>query len=251
MQGTGTQAALNISPDPLDFGNQGVGTTSTAASVTLSNPGTADLGVTSVTVASAPFAVAGGSCGVAPFTVLAGASCTIDYTFAPTVTGAANQVISIASNAPGSPASFDLQGNGTEATVSLDTNSISFQVEFGGTATATVNVTNVGDADLTISDIADLADPFSFAGGTCFATPTTLAPAGSCSIHVGFDPGAASGTFLDSFDIVSNAASSPDTVPVSGVSGAAVAIPTLRRSGLVLLILAMVALGGAALRRSP
>ena len=110
-------------------------------------------------------------------------------------------------------------------------------------------MTNTGSADLTITDIADLAFPFSFDGGTCFTTPTTLAPSESCSISVTFAPGAVSGTFLDSFDIVSNAASSPDTVTVQGVAGAAVAIPTLGRNGLVLLMLIMVAIGGLVMRR--
>ena len=249
LQGNGTQATLTVTPDPLDFGDQEVGTTSAASTVTLANGGSADLNVSALDAAAAPFAVAGGSCGAAPFTIGAGASCTIDYTFAPTATGAASQSISVTSNSATSPDSFTLQGNGTEAIVSLDLGSLSLQVDFGGTASATVNVTNTGSADLTITDIADLAFPFSFDGGTCFTTPTTLAPSESCSISVTFAPGAVSGTFLDSFDIVSNAASSSDTVTVQGVAGAAVVIPTLGRNGLVLLMLIMVAIGGLVMRR--
>ncbi len=249
LRGNGTQAGLAIAPNPQDFGDQEVGTTSAAASVTLTNSGSADLDVSSVSAAAAPFADAGGSCGSAPFTITAGASCTLDYTFSPTATGAASQSISVASNAPSSPDSFSLEGNGTEAVVSIDTGSVSLQVDFGGTASATVNVTNSGSADLTISDIADLAFPFSFDGGSCFAVPTTLAAGESCSIDVLFDPGTVSGSFLDSFDIDSNAASSPDTVTVQGTAGDAVAIPTLDRTGLLLLALLMLSIGGLVVRR--
>ncbi|MBY6205680.1 choice-of-anchor D domain-containing protein [Halomonas denitrificans] len=250
LQGNGTQATLTVSPNPQDFGDQEVGTTSPASTVTLSNGGSADLDVSAVDAAAAPFAVAGGSCGAAPFTVPAGGSCTIDYTFAPTTTGAASQSITVTSNSATSPDSFTLEGNGTEAVVTLDVTSLSLQVDFGGSATATVNVTNDGAADLTISDIADLAFPFSFDGGSCFAVPTTLVPGESCSIDVLFDPGTVSGSFLDSFDIVSNAASSPDTVTLQGTAGDAIAIPALDRTGLILLALLMISIGGLVVRRA-
>ncbi|TVR95707.1 MAG: choice-of-anchor D domain-containing protein [Wenzhouxiangellaceae bacterium] len=103
---------LQISPVVLDFGDQLLGSSSAPASITLENTGTADAEISSVTAASAPFAVVGGSCGTAPFTLTVGSACTLDFVFTPTAIGAASQNIIVASNAPSSPDSIELVGNG-------------------------------------------------------------------------------------------------------------------------------------------
>ncbi len=106
----------------------------------------------------------------------------------------------------------------------------------------TVTVTNTGTADLVIDQVTEPEAPFSLAGGTCLPS-ATVAPGESCTIDVMFDPGQTEGTYMSSFDIISNAASSPDTVTVQGVGEPIFAIPALNRIGLVLLglMLAMVA----------
>mgnify|MGYP000434847302 CR=1 FL=1 len=57
-------AVLSINPTSIDFGGQGVGSTSAASTVTLSNTGNAPLTVNPLTAAVAPFARAGGTCTV-------------------------------------------------------------------------------------------------------------------------------------------------------------------------------------------
>ena len=104
--------ALTITPTTADFGTQIVGTTSAPQSVTFANTGGSSLDITSITAAAAPFARSGGSCGAGPtITIAAGTSCTIDYTFSPTNSGAANQALVVTANAPGG-GTINLIGNG-------------------------------------------------------------------------------------------------------------------------------------------
>ena len=100
---TGGTGNLTISPAALDFGTVLVGSTSAAQAVTLTNDGTGALDVTALTAATSPFARSGGTCSATvPFTLAAGASCTLLYTFAPTGEAAANQVLTVTTNVPSS-----------------------------------------------------------------------------------------------------------------------------------------------------
>jgi hypothetical protein len=122
-----------------------------------------------------------------------------------------------------------------QANLSLDTAALNFgTLPAGGSGSATVTVTNNGSGDLTISAITAPAAPFAITGGTCTGVPVTLPPATGCTITVGFAPVGAVGVFNGSFDIQSNAPSSPDTVSLSGAVEA-VAVPGLHGWGLGLL----------------
>ncbi len=237
------QTDLALSSNIIDFGNQLVGTSSAGQSVTVENIGAVDLTVSALSAPSAPFAADGGTCGTAPFTLAPTESCTLTYTFSPMATGAAEDTVTLTSNASSSPDTFDLAGNGVQPGLSLDTTALSFNALPGELDTATVTVSNDGNADLEIDGIASLAAPFSFDGGSCFPIPATLLPGAECTINVTFAPGAA-GTFNDAFDITSDATSSPDTVTVQGNSQQLIAVPALGRFGLLLMALALMIAGG-------
>ena len=112
---------LTITPAALDFGSLLVGTTSAAQAVTLTNDGTAALDVTTLTAATAPFARSGGTCSLTtPFTLNAGASCTLQYTYSPTSAAAANQVLTVATNVP-STGTISLTGAGLASSVPVPT----------------------------------------------------------------------------------------------------------------------------------
>ena len=150
------QGHLTISPANVAFGNQTVGTTSAPRTVTLGNDGNAALDVTTLTPAAAPFARAGGTCTATPISIAAGTSCTLVYTFAPTVLGTANQTLTVSANAPGS-GSIALGGNGEpvplnppSATVTPTT--LSFTVQEDQTGTQTLNIADAaGSDDLTFA----------------------------------------------------------------------------------------------------
>ena len=110
-------SALTASPSSLAFGNQNVGSTSAAKTVTVSNPGSTSASISSVSV-SGPFSQSN-TCGSS---LGAGASCTVSVKFAPTASGAASGSLSVASSAPGSPLTVALSGTGVSADTNLALN---------------------------------------------------------------------------------------------------------------------------------
>jgi hypothetical protein len=110
LSGTGYTAGPTaiLSATNLNFGNQQIGSTSSAQAVTLSNTGTAALSITGI-AASAQYGQTN-TCGVS---VAVGANCTISVTFTPTAMGAQTGTITITDNASGNPQTVTLSGTGT------------------------------------------------------------------------------------------------------------------------------------------
>ncbi len=207
LAGTGTEPAAGLTPPSLDFGNQEVGGTSAAQTVTLANSGNGALEISSIS-ASSPFAQTN-NCGAS---LAAGAGCTISVTFAPTASGAASGKLTVNDNAAGSPQSVALAGSGIAPAVELSPASLSFGTVNDGTTSPAqgVTLTNTGTAALAITSVAATGD-YSAASGC----GESLAAGSSCTINVTFAPtasGAASGTLA----INDNAAGSPQQVALSG-----------------------------------
>lgn len=223
LQGTGVQPGLVISPGTLAFGDQLINTGSGVLTATLSSSGTEAVIVTAVTPPTGDFVELSSNCEALPFTLAIGESCSIDYQFLPTSTGPSLTTISVTSDAPSSIDTFDLTGNGTEAILDLSASAINFPDTnlLAAASTEVLSLSNTGDGPLTITAITDPGAPFSTSGGSCSAIPVLLAPSSSCTLELSFDPdvlGAAS----SSFDLLSNSASSPDTVSVTGLGVQAV-----------------------------
>ena len=121
-------------------------------------------------------------------------------------------------------------------------------VGFGSSTEQTLTVTNIGSGELVISAITDPLAPFALTGGTCMPPPNTLSPGASCTVDVEFAPNSNGSLFTASFDIISNAATSPDTISLSG-SSSAIAVPAFSRTGVLLLMLLLAALGWMAVGR--
>jgi len=132
--------------------------------------------------------------------------------------------------------------------VALSAAGIDFgMVVIGSTSVQTVTLTNTGTGELNISDITAPTPPFAMAGGSCLPPPSTLLPGESCTIDVEFAPDSISSQFTGSIDIISNAATSPDTISLSGsLVPLAVEVPTLSRAGVLLLALLLAVLGWVA-----
>lgn len=216
LQGNGIQPAIGIVPNLVDFGDQLITTTSSVMTTTLTNTGTADLNVMSITAAATPFAVAGGSCAAAPLVLAPGTNCTLDFTFTPTVAGPALQNLSIVSGAPTTPDILTLQGNGTQAGLGVNPNPLDFgNVNINTMASLPLTLTNTGDGELTISAIGDPLAPYTVDNGSCGVLPIVLAPSAQCDLDISFAP-AVIGPVMATFDLTSNAPSSPDTVTLNG-----------------------------------
>jgi lysophospholipase L1-like esterase len=111
-----TKPAISVSPTSLAFGDQPVGTTSAAKTLTVKNTGTANLSISKVASSSAAF----GAVSKCPSTVAPSATCTIDVTFTPSSAGAASASVTITSNASNSPSlAVPVTGNGTSTTASV------------------------------------------------------------------------------------------------------------------------------------
>lgn len=124
--------------------------------------------------------------------------------------------------------------------IGLSTNDFDFgTIALGVGEIGIVTLSNTGTADVNVTGITDPLPPFSFvttrgASGSCATPPFTLVPSESCNLQVQFDP-TVPGNFISSFDIISNAPSSPDTVTVRGSAQPPLVVPTLNRIGLVLM----------------
>jgi Abnormal spindle-like microcephaly-assoc'd, ASPM-SPD-2-Hydin len=97
----------DLSVPNISFGAQNVGTVSAEQDITLSNTGTAELRITGIAV-TAPFA----ETDQCASNLAAGATCTINVTFAPTIEGDFAGSLSITDNAKDSPQSVALSGSG-------------------------------------------------------------------------------------------------------------------------------------------
>src|SRR5262245_39925626 len=156
LSGTGVAAApaVSLSPASLGFGQQPVGTSCAAHSLTLTNSGTGamTIGSIGVTGANAGDYAQTNTC---PGTLAVGASCTISVTFTPSAAGSRTASVSISDNAVGSPHTVPLSGTGTTPAVSLSPTSLGFGSQLVGTTSAaqSVTLTNSGLAPLVISSI--------------------------------------------------------------------------------------------------
>ena len=114
---SGGPSALTASPSSESFGNENVGSTSSSQSVTVTNPGTTAVSMSSIGV-TGPFGESN-NCGTS---LAAGASCTVGVTFAPTAAGSATGTLSVNSSAPSSPLTVALSGTGVTTNTNLALN---------------------------------------------------------------------------------------------------------------------------------
>jgi subtilisin family serine protease len=209
LSGTGIAPAAALSPASLTFASQRVNRSSATQSVSLSNPGTATLSITS-------FAITGdfsqtNNCAA---TLAPGGACTLTITFTPTARGSRTGTLTVNSNAPGAAPVTTLSGTGVASIAAASPASLSFSgTVLGITSTAqAVTVTNSGDASLTLNNITVTGD---FAqSNNCGAS---VVPGANCTISVTFAPAAAgnrSGSLTVSDDSLSG---SLQSVSLAGV----------------------------------
>jgi len=205
---------------PLAFGAVAIGSTSAARDLALSNTGSAPLTISAIQSASAPFArISGGSCGtLLPIVIQAGGSCTLRYTFAPTLAGTANQAIAFTSNDPAGGQTATLTGSGVVAELTVTPGELFVGSTVVGVATtpATLTLSNAGPLTVTVLGFTNPTAPFSsVAGGTCLAPPFALAPGQSCTRRYVYTP-TSSGFHTALFSVTSSAINSPHAVSLSG-----------------------------------
>jgi hypothetical protein len=207
LSGTGSVAAVNVSPVSLSFGSQDVGTSSASLPVTVTNSSAVPLTVSSVATSSG--FTQSNNC-MQP--VLASGSCTINVSFQPTLFGPQTGTLTVTDYANNSPQTVTLSGTGLAPVVNLSPTTLTFGEQAISTTSQpqTVTLSNSGNGaltPLTITVSGDFAQT-----NTC---GSSVAATGSCTINVTFTPRNA-GTRNGALTIADNASNSPQTVTLTG-----------------------------------
>jgi hypothetical protein len=217
---------IAIAPASIAFPSTLVGTTSSAVTVTISNPGSAPLPFTSAAITLGTF----GATSDCASSIAVGSTCTASVTFAPTTAGVATGTLTINDGAASSPQAVALSGTGTAPTVGLSVTSLTFSSQNVGTTSAaqTVTLNNTGTGPLNITSIAASAQ-----FGETNTCGSSVAAGAMCSVSVTFAP-TAPGTQTGTLTFTDNASNSPQTVNLTGTGagpGATLTPATLTFSG--------------------
>jgi hypothetical protein len=223
------KANISIVPSTLNFGNETISVTSALQQITIVNPSTAPLTITSILVgavnnSTTVFTETDNCLGTIPPN---GAYCTMYVTFTPNATGQVTDQITLTDNAgavPGTQQTITLTGSGVTAAtaVTITPTSLSFSSQNVGTISPPQNVTitNTGTQTLNITQISMGSSTDFSQTNTCGALQNTLAVSQSCTVSVSFTP-TASGTRSASLKISDNATGSPQAVSLTGIGAAA------------------------------
>ena len=219
LSGTGQPvpvAQIAVQPDVVAFGDTEVGS-SQFQTVTVTNLGTADLTVSSLIVTDGDFAL--GQAPGLPAVIVPNASVQVELIYAPTAPGLVTGTLEILSDAANAPLlTISLNGTGlleAATQISIQPTGLAFgEVEVGSTQRQLVTVTNVGDSELTVSDLVLTGGDFTI--GQTPVLPIVIAPSDAVLIEVVYQP-SAPGFVTATLDIQSDAANAPTaTVSLSG-----------------------------------
>lgn len=212
-------SAISLSPPSLTF-SQNVGTQSAAETVTISNFGGSPLNLSSISSAGAF-----GETNNCPSQLTAGSNCTVSVTFTPTVTGPANELLTVTDDSgnAGTTQTVTLTGSGTAPGASVSPTTLSFSSQVVGTTSAakTVTLKSTGTGPLQVTNAVATA-PFSVTNN-CSGS---IAPASSCTIQVSFSPTAV-GSVSRTLTITDNAGTQTVTLTGSGIAQVTLSTSTL------------------------
>ncbi len=229
-----SMAYETFTPNPVNFGSQTKGVSSAATKVTFTNNNSSGSLTITKPVATTGFKVnitglTAPICSVtASTTVAAGASCSFNVVFDPTVTGSAvGTVKTTFPNDGHGNVGLTLNVTGEGSATSFTPSPVAIKATMINTTSAKTKVTlkNVGTASITLQSLVSSA-PTTFVlsnvglSPACSLTGTTvIAAAGTCVFDVAFAPGATFGTL--SGTITANYTGDPngDSSHVLNVSG--------------------------------
>jgi hypothetical protein len=211
---SGPAVPLTFSPTTLKFSSTGIGATSAAKTITVTNSSGSSVTINALG-GSANYAVAGSGSSPCGGALAASAKCTLSVTFTPSDTGANKGAVAIATSGAGSPQIVDVSGTG-ELPVAVSPATIAFDDQKVGTTSAakTVTLTNDSGATLTISSIVASGDFTATASGkkSCGAT---VAAGAKCTFSVTFTPNV-TGAITGAATITYNAPLGPAVIGLTG-----------------------------------
>lgn len=218
LTGIGTRGRLVLSPDPVAFLPQRVGTTSGSRIVTALNAGDGPVTISGIGLAGTnptDFVAGSDTC---TGTILApGTQCTVRVRFAPTAAGPREGRLVVGNDSPGNPHSVTLTGLGMAPILLLTPPVVGLGSALVGDpgGTGVITALNVGNEPLTIGSRALSGAPdFAFVSDACGGV--TLAPAASCSMTFSFSP-TAPGNRLGTLTVSSDDPTGPKQSTLFGV----------------------------------
>jgi hypothetical protein len=205
-------ANVSFSTNLLSFGNQVIGTSSSAQQATLTNSGNTCFQFSNTQITGDFFQ--SNNCSVAGLP--GGSSCNYYATFSPTARRQRLGALTVGGSDGVSTTNLNvnLSGYGLTAqpSLSLSPVSLTFAAQLVGTTSAaqTITITSTGNTVLTISGIS-ISGPFA-QSNNC---PSSLSPTATCTMWISFRP-TAGGTQSGSLSISDNASGGPHTANLSG-----------------------------------
>jgi hypothetical protein len=217
---------LTVSPSSMSFGNVPIGQ-SQSQPATLSNSGGSSLTINQVTASGTGFSISGLSL---PLTLVPGQNVMMTVTFTPSSGGSTSGTVSLLQTSGGHKGkknssisrfssvstllSLPVSGTGiTTGQLVAAPSSLSFgSVQVGATQTASAALANTSNTAVTVSQATIAGAGFSLSG---LSLPLTLSAGQSTNFSVTLAPQTA-GSANGSVSIVSNAANSNLTLPLSG-----------------------------------
>jgi hypothetical protein len=214
---------VTATPSPLDFGPQTIGDPatelnltvretglrdSTSLSASITGPNAADFTLTQPVASTSPAC----STTLAPL-----AYCSYGVTFNPSVAATETATLTI-TDAQGASTPITLTGKGGHPAVSFSPGSISFgTVGYEVFSQVFITATNTGTGPLVFKGATET-------GSTDFAPyfegcllGTKIPPGGTCNLYENFTPTSFGVTETATLSVTDNAATSPETIPVSGM----------------------------------
>ena len=189
LSGTGTGAAVNLSPNPLGLGSVNLGNTATGT-VTLQNTGNSALNVSTVAVSggAGSFAIQNDGC---TGTVTAGNQCTVTVLFQPQAVGGNAADLVFTDNAADSPQSAALSGTGTSPLLQIAPAAHAFASltigKLGPIQQVTVSNSGTGPLPIAGVNVAG-TNPGSFTIATDNCANSNVPAGQSCTITVQYTP---------------------------------------------------------------
>lgn len=170
-----TAAIGSFAPNPLSFPAQSVGSISAAEGVQLTNAGELNLAISKIAV-TGPFAQTN-NC---PGSLVPGASCAIQITFAPGASGAASGTLVVTDSAPGGSQTMNLTGTGGDFSFSVTPTTST--VTAGSTTSYQLTVTPANG----YTQVVKLTCSGAPTGTTCTPSPTSLTMNGTTASNAVF-----------------------------------------------------------------
>jgi hypothetical protein len=227
IQGNGTSSSagtLTFSNPSWTFGSHPVGQTSGTGHITATNSGTVAVTFTSVVFAGGNSGDFDSTTNTCIGTLAAGANCTDTFNFTPTGTGTRTSNLTFTDSASGSPQVIVVKGSATAAvgsTLTFSNTSWAFGSYTVGSASpsATITITNgTSTANFgTLTPGGTNSSDFSVITNTCTGA---IAANATCSTTFSFSPGAV-GSRSGSIIYNDDATGSPQTVTLTGTGVAA------------------------------